>query len=97
MWKKHYDYYMDDVYFTNEFEGQVRELRFAFNTCIDITYNSLQDFNDNKNKIEKTTRLAQNYTNYISAKNDIDDTNELEFLLSHADFTFQIPEKFLSK
>ena len=97
MWKKRYDHYMDDVYFTNELNGQVRELRFAFNTCLDTLYNSVQDFKDRKKNREIVIRLAKDFTNYISTKNDFEISNKLELMLSSSDFNFQIPDEYLSK
>lgn len=88
---------MGDVYFTNEFNGQVRELRFAFNTCIDSIYDSVKDFGDRKKKSVNTIRLAKDFTKYISAQNDIEQSNKLEDLLSNADYYFQIPDEFLRK
>lgn len=97
MWEKRYDHYMDDVYFTNKLNGQIRELRFVFNTCMDSIYSSEQDFNNRSKQSESVIRLAQDYTKYISAKNDIEPANKLEALLSSADFNFQIPKEFLKK
>lgn len=88
---------MDDVYFINKSNGQVRELRFVFNTCMDSIYNLKKDFNNKNKKSENVIRLAQDYTKSISAENDIEPTNKLEALLSTADFNFQIPSEFLKK
>jgi hypothetical protein len=97
MWKKRLDYYMGDVYFTNELNGQIRELRFAFNTCIDSIYTSVQDLNEGKKKSQNVICLAEDFTKYISAQNDIEQANKLEALLVNADYYFQIPDEFLGK
>lgn len=97
MWEKRFDYYMGDVYFTNELDGQVRELRFAFNTCIDSVFDSVQDLNEGKKRSQNVIRLNQDFTKYISAQDDVDKANKLEDLLINADYYFQIPDEFLEK
>lgn len=95
MWTKRVDQYMGDVYFTNELNGQFRELRFAFNTCIDSLYMSLQDLSERKKKCEYTIHLAKDFTKYISVQNDFEHSNKLEALIYNADFNVQIPDEFL--
>ena len=97
MWKKHLDYYMGDVYFTAERDGQVRELRFVFNTCIDSLYYSALDYGAKKANYEEVIDLAHHYTRFIHPQDTFDTSYELEALINKADFDFQLPAQFLKR
>jgi hypothetical protein len=98
MWEKSHHRYLDHVVFWSDQDGDFRELRFAFNECIDGRYASAEDRQFGRNPKSSTDYpLKGDYGAFITESNDFDDSKPLEALIHHGDHNLTIPAEYLTR